>query len=91
MAFKEQYYVVFLHDVPIGVHRWPWMALNEAKERGLASEPCKIAACSINYWLSDSQLVDTFNNEEPTNPDCVPCSHGELCDDNWKSNTSGAV
>lgn len=74
-------YVVYLKNTPIGVHRWPWMAANEAKERSLEEATAHVVAFVAGYPLIDG---DDFTDEAPTNPDCVPCSHNFPCDEAWK-------
>ncbi len=93
-------YVVYLGDTPIGVHKWPWMALNEAKERSVDGKPASVVAYKHAYpvgvWgethhAGSGVPADEFSAEGPTDPDCVPCSHEMPCDDAWKTNKSGAV
>ena len=81
-------YVVYLQDVPIGVHRWPWSAMQEAAERSVEGKGARVVGYKFAYEFAS---LEDFEDESPTNPDCVPCSHGVPCDDGWKTNKSGAV
>lgn len=97
MVSEKLLYVVFLGDIPIAVHKWPWAALQEAKERCVSGKSTSVIAYKHAYpvgvWgtigeenptgaipLSDAE----FSVEGPTDPDCVPCSHGASCDDEWR-------
>jgi hypothetical protein len=88
MALSDKIYVVYLGAVPIGVHQYPWMAFNEAKERSVAGKSASVYVARVTECIAENPS-ESF--ETKTDPDCIPCGHGFKCDDSWNPRRSGAV
>lgn len=76
VKFDDTFYAVFLRGTPISLHRYPQMALIEARERSVAGAKASVVAMKPSYYFGEEPDGQTFFEfSDPTNPGCSLCAH----------------